>query len=285
MVMIVSMTFCFIASSEPNPQKVISQNKTDNLSEQKLTEQKTPAQELIDAISRAIQIIADKAKPTQHHSTPDNSTRLFALLLVIFTGGLVVVGGVQCYIIFKTLKETAIAAKAAQDSTAIIPAIERAYLFVKVSLNTVNNIPGEIIKIGTKDEPAWNIAEIIVTNHGKTPAILMNVGILTNSIGDIHGGAVINHVLTCAKDSFDVYIIPGAELIDGGCHRIFNSYFSVTNIEWQKLSESNRLVSWGFIKYKDVFGNSHETAFCWQWQDLINNFYPDKEDHERNYQT
>jgi hypothetical protein len=279
------------AHSQMAQEQPIGKSITKEPPQQDLANQKNPSsqfiapQQILDTTTSKINTNIEKYKTIQDATQPGNSAWLFSFFLVIFTGGLVIVGGVQCFIIFRTLKETQIAAKAAYDSTNIIPAIERAYLFVKIRLDISNNDPDEIIKIGTPEKPAWNTTEIIVTNHGKTPAILMNVGLLTNFIDDMHGGKIINSVFGVAQNSLDVNILPGTEIIDSGNDRIFKSYFTANNTQWQEMNKSQRLVCWGFIKYKDVFGISHETAFCWQWQELWEGFYPDKKDQERNYQT
>ena len=140
LIILIAVSLCLPAWSEPNPQQAVSEGKSGKLTKQKRPEQKDPSnsfvttQQLIDAISYAIEATADKAKATQNPSPPDNLPWLFSLLLTIFTGGLVLVGGVQCYIIFKTLRATTITANAARDSANIakdtLYIAERAYIAV-----------------------------------------------------------------------------------------------------------------------------------------------------------
>jgi hypothetical protein len=110
------------AQSKSNPQQPPSQSTIRQLPTQNGPQQKSPPTELVapqqifDAISHAIDAAADKAKSTQNSTPPNNSSWWFNLLLVIFTCGLVAVGGVQCVLIFRTLRATMTAATAAQDA-------------------------------------------------------------------------------------------------------------------------------------------------------------------------
>ncbi len=151
--------------SEPNPQQPVRQRESGNLSEEKSTEQKTPSdifvtnQQLIDAIGRAIEASANKAKAEQNPYPSDNSSWLFSL-------GLVLVGGLQCYIIFKTLKETQKAANAAKKSADVAISTQRAYVLLK-EINPLRVTDGQKTKV-----LQWQFTTSF-ENSGNTPAINM----------------------------------------------------------------------------------------------------------------
>lgn len=80
-----------------------------------------------------------------------------------FTGGLVVVGAGQAFLIFWTLKATQTAANAAKESADGVIATERAYVF-----------PG-YDPITYSQEGRVTIP-LVMTNVGKTPAVIKQVG-------------------------------------------------------------------------------------------------------------
>ena len=119
--MFISVEVC----SQPIKKQTITQSKSKALGQYNSDQQKKPPeqfvtpQEMIDAITRAIDATYEKYKTTQNTPPPKDSNGRFQLLLTIFTAGLVLVGAAQCYIIFKTLKETQISANAASDSAKV----------------------------------------------------------------------------------------------------------------------------------------------------------------------
>ena len=172
------MLVCSISWSEPNPQQAPSKSKSGKLSTQKSTSQEKTSekfvttQQLIDAISHAIEATADKAKATQNPPPPDNSLYWFSFFLTIFTGLLVVVGAGQCYIIFKTLHETKkagdaanISANEARRSVEMLEkqmvVSQRAFVYVKTfhahSINIKNNIKRKIISSEWQDIMPWKV--------------------------------------------------------------------------------------------------------------------------------
>ena len=226
------------------------------------------------------------------------------LLLAIFTCLLVAVGALQACILKGTLKVTAgllrvsqeqsrhmigslaiseKAADAAKASADILHATERAYLFAKVQLNPSLDLAYEKITFGGNDQPVELIPlEIIVTNHGKTPAILMNV----DRISGIFEDTAIDDLAQFDLSVIPIKIVPGTEIINSGESRTIDESFSIDAQKRELLTnEKYRIVCFGRIQYQDVFGKPHDTIFCWQWGDSISNFYTDKRDHERNKQT
>jgi hypothetical protein len=108
---------CLARSHHPKPKP---QSKTSPLTEQQRPAQPSPPadpltqQQFTQSITDGIEAAAKQYEASHPTAPPDNSSWLFNLLLTVFTGGLVVVGGAQCYLIFRTLKATEIAANAAE---------------------------------------------------------------------------------------------------------------------------------------------------------------------------
>jgi hypothetical protein len=150
---------------------------------------------------------------------------------------------------------------------------ERAHIFVKVRLqdDKIKIIPGET--------PTQNLCEFIVMNEGKTPAILMNVkgfaGIFTQ-----------DDLPEIASITSDSKIPPGTVIIATiPNEKTFTAPFYITDEEEIYLySASHRLFCMGCIQYRDIFGISHETGFCWEYQPRFTDFYPSN-DYKRNYRT
>lgn len=159
---------------------------------------------------------------------------------------------------------------------------DRAHVFVKVRLNPSNEHASEIIRFGT-DQPTEIIPiEVIAANHGKTPAILMSV----IRIVDVFDDNKLDKVFYQVTSEFTSTIVPGAELIDSVAERALNVHFFMDDNKRQLITnQANRIVCFGCIQYKDIFGASHDTVFCWEYQDLIENFYPNIKDTKRNYRT
>jgi hypothetical protein len=264
-VMPIIMAFCLIAWSEPNPKQAIAQGKSGKLTKQKRTDQITPPpnfitnQQLIDAISQAIEATAYKAKATQNPPSPDTSPWYFSLFLVIFTGGLVAVGIAQCYIIFKTLRETQIVAKAATNSAEVaenaLISGKRAYVFVKDVLRN---------KEPSSDYPLteiWNI-RVVWENTGDTPT--------KDMLGNVNFDFFVDKI----PDDFD-YPDRGKEkfrVVIGPKHTI-KSYIPIpVHIIDEAFAKSHRVYMWGWVDYNDVFKDTprHRTEFCHEIRQIGN---------------
>lgn len=255
MVIAITMIFCVVAWSEPNPKQTISQSKSGKLAQQKSAKQETPSekfvttQQLIDAISHVIEATADKTKPKQNPPSPDNSSYWFSFFLTIFTGLLVLVGAGQCYIIFKTLKETQVVAKAATDSAQVaetaLHVAERAYLKIE-KFEVVNFSTGDHLNVRYE-----------IHNVGHTPAQIME----SLTIVDI-----------VEKDSFKtpVYDIergligPKQAFIqpDEKASMIGISKEPVTPEQFNSVQNDSKLIfTWGKITFRDVFGKTWVNGF------------------------
>jgi hypothetical protein len=103
----------------------------------------------------------------------DNSSWWFSFWLVVFTGGLVVVGGAQCFLIFWTFKATQVAAEAAQRQGNILAAIEGPIpLVVALKLAQYEQIPGETLiveQVPPGPIPANCRVLLGIENKGRNP--------------------------------------------------------------------------------------------------------------------
>jgi len=243
---------CSISLSEPYAQQSKPQGKTSKLSQQKTSTQENPPQkfitqqQLIDAFTRAIDANKEKANTQQNPPPPDNSSWWFSLFLVIFTFGLVVVGGVQCYIIFNTLKETQKAANAADASAKALPIMERAYIFSNIKIDRK-------IEVGAKE---FN-AVLYLKNHGKTPAIIKEIGFMgykepsDDPIRELH----IHHPI-------DSIIGSGDEFEED------HYWFVIKETDWHTLITTKPQIKFfclGYVKYITVFGEEDCHAFYWEF--------------------
>jgi hypothetical protein len=273
MVMTTIMIFCFAAWSEPNSQQTIAQGKSGKLSAQKRNNQEAPTkniitpQILVDAITHAIDASAEKAKTAQNPPPPDNYSWWFSFFLVIFTGFLVIVGGIQCYIIFWTLKATTVTADAANKTAkaAIVFAdaagktvaltekhlitSQRAFVFIKQFCITVTEAPKSIIII-----PEW-------INNGGTQTI--NLHTHDNGkffpLADFPNGLPDDFSFPDLVKGDKIPILLGPKDTFFGRDIVFNEQAADATI-----AGKGRLYIWGWVEYNDIFENTlrHRTEFC-----------------------
>lgn len=155
------------------------------------------------------------------------------------------------------------AANAADASAKALPAIERAYLFVKIT--RAEDPRGDEFNSGLKELPGANKVKIIITNHGKTSAILKRFTIINN---------------TYFYEKVDLIFPFGTELIESGKHIIYFTYFFIHDAnEWEEVTrDESNLICQGIVQYSDVFDIAHiEVGFSWQWYELFERFNPYKE--------
>jgi len=268
--------------SEPIQKQAKSQSKSGKLPEQKSKNQQKPTENiittqiLVDAISRAIDAYTQKTKATQNPLPPDNSYWWFSFFLTIFTGLLVVVGGIQCYIIFNTLKETQKAANAAKESADALPTMERAYLFSKVE-------PSREIKIiheGFEYDKGLE-ALLFVKNYGKTPAIIKEIGFYGYKFDSLPDDD--NLIIS--------YIHPPRVAFIGNTEGfVEEDRFDFTLIkedEWVSLCfDPPKLFIYcvGYIKYTTIFNKEHCHYFCWEFDGPTGKFIVSP-DNKLNYNT
>lgn len=272
-VLLIGMFFCSASLSKPNPNQPISQGKSGKLTKQKSTKQITPppdfmtAQQLIDAIHYAIESITNKAKATQNSRPPDNYSYWFSLFLVIFTGGLVVVGIIQCYIIFKTLNATTIAANAAKDSANIakdtLYIAERAYIAVD-NFNLGRYKEEFVYKWIEKTKEILVDADIV--NIGHTPGFVKEIFAEWDVVNDIPAEPTYNEIKFSSL------------IINPGRPRSFAIVRKTPMTEGEYDSVRNGidiLLVWGKVIYADKFGKIHAAGFGVKWiPPEINVFVP-----------
>lgn len=130
--------------------------------------------------------------------------------------------------------------------------------------------------------PGVNLANIVVTNYGKTPADLMNIHRKVDCFDQsIDVGNYFTGILAPSNPA----VVPGTEIIVSGEEKIYTTQFFVYPTELQNVIHStSKLLCVGCIQYEDVFGKLHNTVFCWEYEDLIENFSPCKE-YRFNYRT
>ena len=129
-----------LAQSQPKPQP---QSKSSPLSEQERPAQPAPAsgvltpQQIEQSITDGIEAAAKQYEANHPATPPDNSGWWFNFWLVIFTGGLVVVGAAQCYLIFGTLRAAQNSIDLARDdfNATHRPWISVTYVAISVGLS------------------------------------------------------------------------------------------------------------------------------------------------------
>ena len=232
--------------SKQNPQQPPSQGENSQLPAQDGTNAKSPSanlaapQEIIDAIARAIEAAADKAKTAQNPSPPDNSSWWFNLFLVIFSGALVAVGAFQAIFLRTSVvatEKTAAAAKASADA-------------VVTQLRAYASVTAATIRGFEQDGPLR--IQIRISNRGQTPAYE-----LTHEHGFTRGTASVSRLkgdlwpperdVSLSK----VTVPPGV---------IKDAFIDIDEPLSPEVKSSIRdgthgLFAYGEIRYKDGFGN------------------------------
>lgn len=192
---------------------------------------------------------------------------LFTLTLFCATRKLWKVSQGQSKLLKKSIAVAQRAANAAQDSADALPAMERAYLFVKII--RAGDVRGDEFNTGLKELPGTNKVEIIITNHGKTSAILKRFTI-TNNI--------------YFSEKVDLIFPFGTELIEGGKYISYFTRFYIHDAnEYEEVTrDESNLICQGIVQYSDVFDISHvEVGFSWQWYELFDRFIPYKQGNYR----
>lgn len=158
----------------------------------------------------------------------------------------------------------------AKEGGEALPKIERAYIFVEVR--------GDLIPISGKQDISKNMsfADIVIVNHGKTPAILSNLG---SAVWKDRGQP------TKFSTKRGTNIPPGMVIGGTGAH---TEQFPLGIISEAEINEilglTINLMIYGTVDYVDVLGKDRTTNFCWQW-------YPHRRDwgiannHELNCYT
>jgi hypothetical protein len=160
-------------------------------------------------------------------------------------------------------KKAAEAAKEAADAAKIsadhIPRVERAYLFLALTIKQ------DLREYSVSTNETHSTIKFNFHNHGRTPAIMK----------ELHGMAKY-----LPGQQWPAMAIAGKQTVQTGVVVSGNSTiseddysikFSLTKQEREAAAAGKgRILFWGKIIYSDVFGNSRETGWCRQ-------FHEDKE--------
>jgi hypothetical protein len=241
------------AWSNPVQKQITAYNETNKLSPKKTTEHQKPSeqfvtqQQLDDAITHAIDASNEKYKATQNPLPPDNSSWWFSFYMLIFTGAMVLVGAGQCYIIFKTLKETERAAKAAEKAAIVAENAmihsQRPYIFVN---KIIHNI---------KPDEAIGELIIVLENTGETPTKKM----ICNFDYCTFLEELPDNFNFPEKGQRQYGTIGRKATLDVKVLMPFNVFKDT-------LTKKHRLYIYGWIDYNDVFPNTirHRTESCYE---------------------
>ncbi len=264
------------AQSQP---KSKPQNKPSELSVQQSPTQPTPtAQNLSpEQITKAITdglITALKEYETHHPALPpDNSSWYFNLFLIAFTACLVVVGAIQCYIIFWTLKATETAANAAALQARAAVGAELAELVI----HRIDLVPFPDATPGQQDfaiaagplAPNEMRAVVHVTNSGRT----------RSRINQICVEWIVVERNSPTKNP-DPPVVPVYQNQIGTSH-IFgenqtiplkwsggtNSIIRLTTVQRTAINNNTAwLWVYGVIRYVDFLRETYDIGFCAHWE-------------------
>lgn len=181
----------------------------------------------------------------------------FTKVLAIVGGFQIIVFLIQVFLLKGTLNATQVAADAAKKSADALPAMERAYIFVEIRFK-------EPFKEPVLDQ---NFCEMVITNYGKTPAILTYIEGFANVFGDY----------IPQKIEFErTGIMPYYEKIMGSRGEKIIDIDCITSLTKEKIDavkEMARLICFGAIHYEDIFGKCHKTGFCWIYSTISHNFH------------
>lgn len=186
-------------------------------------------------------------------------------VLAFITGLLASFAAFQILFVIKADRTAWIAANAAKDSADALKAQERAYLFVSVKLKE----PILVTTANTK-----NFGKMIIVNHGKTPAILKRLN-----------GLIETYSAFPEREYTEIQLdIPaGVQVIGPGRDESFDLEFFLNQDKWNSITSGQAmLLAVGRVQYEVVYGEKHETGFCWAYQDRLKDFYP-ADSHELNY--
>lgn len=174
-----------------------------------------------------------------------------------------VVVSVQAIIMYKqtrclrdSVEATKIAAKAADKSAKALPTIERARIFVDLDakagaegrITTGNPFQGKHFRQDLN-------TTIFILNQGKTSALIDSVF--------MDGGAYPTYPDAPEMDAENLrntaYVAPGER--DSICKT-----FKVSSLEWEQIIDGKlKLLCYGRVAYRDVFGANHVTCFCYEY--------------------
>lgn len=157
---------------------------------------------------------------------------------------------------------------ATNKSAEMLPKLERAYVFGKVEV--VGSIKS------TFQGTTANLARTLFVNHGKTPAIIINMS-----------GApyVMNTVpQQLARTPDDDRRLPEGWVIASGEQFQRPIAIGLTDPELKAIDDGTlKLYCAGLIRYKDILGDERQTGYCWEYLPEYDRFQFCKESHLNHY--
>jgi hypothetical protein len=172
--------------------------------------------------------------------------------LVVFTGGLVVVGAGQGFLIFQTLKATSTAADAAKEAAEAAVAVELPRLFISA---TNMHFDVEIADGKTI------VCDYRIQNYGRTPALLESYDVNLRCYSVLP--AVPDYKMAWPARRI---LYPREEMGEGGDLRV--RLLSIDRDGMPTLGAGTELYLFGCFHYRDVFGASVVTGFCYRSEAL-----------------
>lgn len=198
----------------------------------------------------------DEVKNEEVKAKDDHNLAIATIWLAVLTAALAVIASLQLWLFLRQLKlsekaarDAETAAKAAKASADVLPKIERAYVFVDVSISDLERL--------SLRPPSYRFQITVrLTNHGKTPAILTRVRAYSlwsdvppsQLIPTDRADRQLPPGLVIGSEAF--FDVPLPQGVDG------SAYDQLMGIE-------THLYTVGIIEYQDVMGASHHTSFCW----------------------
>ena len=202
------------------------------------------------------------SKPKDDHITNYN------FWLMVLTAGLL------CCNIFLLLS-TKKAADAAMRSANSLPITERAYLFVDsiewpkgedgFTLSEYNNL---------------NLIKVIITNVGRTPAILSSVSAKISIKESEYP------TRDAVRGKLEIVLPKGVIIKSDGMEKISCGQVIGPSIITEKEFRQSTILCYGYIIYEDIFGKSHETGFCYEFKPIYSEGqFHISQNRELNYHT
>lgn len=263
----------YAQSQEPPPRPTESSKVQQNRPTQKKTNGNTDHQitnKRPSAIKEGPTQTPDTKKKDQAknvNQSPPEDWSLFNVLLIVFNALLAAFTFLLWWSTNKMWKSTKDAADAAKKAADALPAVERAYIFVKIE--PLRNLQdGSSITINVS---------VMMKNYGRTPAMLNNIyGVITLRDARVH-------------EALEIQIPPGFILgtdIDETNPCPYQVSIHLRDAEWQCIEmEKVPAFCCGVIKYEDIFHVAHETGFCWEYSSTAHKWFISGKYKDLNYHT
>ena len=231
----------------------------------KLAKEKSPAQpsptvnfptpqEITEAIASGIER-ADEKRETRHPAPPpDYSGWWFNFFLVGFTGLLAVIGAGQCYLIFRTLKATEIAADAAKGA---LIATARPRIIVRKVEAVFQMPPNRSVS-----------AQFAITNVGGSRTVLIERNAILDTSYRQRGNPFPKYVGSAVSNEH--WLESGESL-----HATVNFADPHMDPSEENIrSGASPLLLFGYVRYRDDAGVVREMGFGRQFNQTTNRFRP-----------